>query len=58
MFLELETAELYHIQNEVELETVEGNTLNRGREVRFCLCSVSACLRTSTDQGRISISQF
>ena len=51
-------AELYQIQNEVEEETVEGYTLNRGKEVRFCLCLVSACLRTSTDQGRISIFQF
>lgn len=32
-----ETAELYQIQNEVEVRTAEGYALSRGKEVQFCL---------------------
>ena len=53
-----ETAGLYQIQNEVEVRTAEGYALSRGKEVQFCLCLVSACLRTSNYQDRISIPQF
>ena len=51
-------AGLYQIQNEVEVKTVEGYALSRGKEVQFCLCLVSACLKKSTYQDRISIPQF
>ena len=44
----METAGLYQIQSEVEVKAVEGYALGKGKEVQFCLCLVSACLKTST----------
>ena len=49
----MKTAGLYQNQNEVEVKTVEGYALSKGKEVQFCLCLVSAYLRPSNYQYRI-----
>lgn len=42
IFLEHGDGWIVSDQNEVEVRTVEGYALNRGKEVQFCLCLVSA----------------
>ena len=54
----MKTAGLYQNQNGVEVKTIEGYALNKGKEVQFCLCLASAYLRPSTYQDRISNSRF